>query len=143
MTKFYVACVSVIEKEDKVLMVREGKDGAEDLWALPGGSLEENEKLEKCVEREVKEETGLETEAEKLIGTYMMQGDTLEEKMFVFAFKSKPKTENIETRENDTVKEATFLDSENLEENRLRFTQLKQIIQDSKNPEANRDIKYL
>ncbi len=97
MTKFYITCVSVIEKEDKVLMVREGKDGAENKWALPSGGLEENEKLEECVERDVKEETGLETEAEKLIGTYMMQGDTLKEEMFVFAFKSQPKTENIET----------------------------------------------
>ncbi len=79
MTNFYIACVSVIEKEDKLLLVRKGKDGAEDLWALLGGSLEKIEKLEECVEREVKEGTGLETAAEKLIGTYMMHGDTLEE----------------------------------------------------------------
>jgi ADP-ribose pyrophosphatase YjhB (NUDIX family) len=44
----------VINDEDKILMIfRRGK------WDLPKGKLEDNEPLEVCAEREVKEETGL------------------------------------------------------------------------------------
>ena len=39
-------------------------------WGLPGGVLELDETLEQCVVREVKEETGLDIEAGRLIGIY-------------------------------------------------------------------------
>lgn len=41
-----------------------------DLWNLPGGKLEEGESPWEAVIREIKEETGLEAKAEKLIGVY-------------------------------------------------------------------------
>lgn len=44
----------IINDEGKILMIfRRGK------WDLPKGKLEDNEPLELCAEREVKEETGL------------------------------------------------------------------------------------
>ncbi|MGD1996233.1 MAG: NUDIX domain-containing protein [Anaerolineae bacterium] len=39
-------------------------------WGLPGGILERGERLEDCLVREVKEETGLEVRPEHLVGVY-------------------------------------------------------------------------
>ncbi|MBI2444642.1 MAG: NUDIX domain-containing protein [Candidatus Magasanikbacteria bacterium] len=41
-----------------------------DLWDLPGGKLESGEEQLKNVQREVKEETGLQIKPEKIIGIY-------------------------------------------------------------------------
>jgi 8-oxo-dGTP diphosphatase len=43
-----------------VLLIKRKNDPFKGYWALPGGFIEETETLEKCVEREIKEETGLE-----------------------------------------------------------------------------------
>lgn len=61
--KFEIVVSSVIERDGKFLLVQEKKhpereeDPHAGKWNLPGGSLELNEDLLKCAEREVKEET--------------------------------------------------------------------------------------
>jgi 8-oxo-dGTP diphosphatase len=39
-------------------------------WGLPGGVMERGERIETCLVREVREETGLEVEPQRLIGVY-------------------------------------------------------------------------
>ena len=41
-----------------------------DLWALPGGGHDAGESITNTVIREVREETGLDVEVERLVGTY-------------------------------------------------------------------------
>jgi ADP-ribose pyrophosphatase YjhB (NUDIX family) len=51
----------------ELLMVREAIDGG---WTLPGGWADVGESPRTAVEREVREESGLEVRAERLVGAY-------------------------------------------------------------------------
>ena len=54
----------VVFKDNSILFVREIDDG---LWSIPGGMVDQNETPRQAVEREVKEETGYNVKAEKLL----------------------------------------------------------------------------
>jgi len=57
MTKVAAA---IIRKGDKILICKRGAGGnCEFLWEFPGGKQEENESLEECLERELREELGV------------------------------------------------------------------------------------
>jgi 8-oxo-dGTP diphosphatase len=59
--------ISVVIIEDgKILLVKHRK-GSRQYWVLPGGRLEYGETFIDCAVREMKEETGLDVEAEKFI----------------------------------------------------------------------------
>lgn len=65
-----VTADGIVVKGDKVLLIRRGREPFKGSYALPGGFLEEGERLEDCVVREVREETGLRTEVVSLVGVY-------------------------------------------------------------------------
>ena len=65
-----VTADGVVVKGDKLLVIRRGKEPFEGSYALPGGFVEYGEKVDDCVVREVKEETGLSTEVVGLVGVY-------------------------------------------------------------------------
>ncbi len=60
----------IISKEDKILLIRRKNDPFKGRYALPGGFVEYGETVEDAVLREIKEETGLSTEINNLIGVY-------------------------------------------------------------------------
>ena len=59
------ACVAIFHN-DQILMVLH-KTAERTYWTLPGGGWEEGETIEQTAMREVKEETGLEVDVEKLL----------------------------------------------------------------------------
>jgi ADP-ribose pyrophosphatase len=61
---------AIVFKDRKVLLVRRGKPPARDLWAIPGGSVEVNETLQRAAEREIYEETGITIQALEPIYTF-------------------------------------------------------------------------
>lgn len=61
------ASAVVVNAEGKILLQRRRDN---DLWALPGGTMEIGESIGETVVREVKEETGLDVQPESLIGIY-------------------------------------------------------------------------
>ena len=58
--------VIVINAEKQILLVRHRK-GQRQYWVLPGGRLEYGEAFNECGIREIKEETGLDVEIEKVV----------------------------------------------------------------------------
>jgi ADP-ribose pyrophosphatase len=65
-----VAVGAIVFKDGKVLLVRRGKPPARDLWAIPGGSVEICETLQRAAEREIYEETGITIQAQEPIFTF-------------------------------------------------------------------------
>lgn len=55
---------------DGIVLVRRGREPYKGSYALPGGIVEYGETVEGAIKREVLEETGLRTEAVRLLGAY-------------------------------------------------------------------------
>ncbi len=58
----------VVFREKRILLVSEKADGGR--WTLPGGWADVNETPSQAVEREIREESGFVTRAEKLLAVY-------------------------------------------------------------------------
>ena len=56
----------ILNEENKMLLVKQHHEG-KDIWMVPGGGIEDNESSREAAVREVKEETGLDIEVEKLV----------------------------------------------------------------------------
>ena len=65
-----VAVGAVVFKDERVLLVRRGQPPSEDLWAIPGGSVEIGETLQEAAEREILEETGITVRAGEPVYTF-------------------------------------------------------------------------
>jgi ADP-ribose pyrophosphatase YjhB (NUDIX family) len=57
----------VVFRDEKLLLVRERADG---LWTLPGGWADVNDAPSEAVEREILEESGFKTRAERLLAVF-------------------------------------------------------------------------
>jgi ADP-ribose pyrophosphatase YjhB (NUDIX family) len=58
---------ALIKKRDEIVIVKREKDPWKGFWSIPGGVLNVGEKLDDAVKREVKEETNLEVEVDRLL----------------------------------------------------------------------------
>lgn len=63
-----------IDGEESVLLIRRGNEPYKDCWALPGGFLNPDETALAGARRELLEETGLEVEDLREIGTFTTPG---------------------------------------------------------------------
>ncbi|MGZ8162153.1 MAG: NUDIX hydrolase [Methylobacter sp.] len=57
----------VFNNQDQVLIIRRNQPPAMGLWSIPGGKLEAGESLADACKREIKEETGLDTEIKNIV----------------------------------------------------------------------------
>lgn len=60
--------VGIVNKDNKVLMIKKAKIEGDLLWVFPGGKVEEGETKEKACIREVFEETGINIQIKQILG---------------------------------------------------------------------------
>lgn len=58
---------ALIQRGDEIVVVKRENEPAKGLWSIPGGLLELGERVYDGVKREVKEETGLDVEINRLL----------------------------------------------------------------------------
>lgn len=59
-----------IDRDGSFLLLRRNQEPKKGVWNMPGGFVEPGEDGPEAISREVREETGLEIEVERLIGIY-------------------------------------------------------------------------
>ena len=59
---------AIVEKDYKLLLVRRKKDPFKGSLSFPGGKVDEGEKVEDAVKRELREETNLNIEPTDILG---------------------------------------------------------------------------
>lgn len=69
-----IACAGLIERNGKFLMIKESKDAVSDQWSIPAGRVEKGESLQDCIQREVKEESGVTANPNSIVGVYFHTG---------------------------------------------------------------------
>lgn len=101
--KIYVS--TVVEKKQKILMVREKKSQCYGKWNFPSGHVEEDEYITNAAIREVKEEINLDVNLTGLIAIYNNMFESFNSIAFVYSSEIKKeneirfnKDEIIETR---------------------------------------------
>ena len=60
----------IIEKDDKIVLIRRGFEPFKGMLAIPGGYMEAGETIENAATREAKEETSLDVELIDILGVY-------------------------------------------------------------------------
>ena len=110
----------IIEKDNKILMVKEAKKKCYGQWNFPAGHLEENETIKEAAIREVFEETGCKV---KLTGVLPVVHEFIKnENAVMVRFVAKIEKENIVFNENEIldVKWIDIEDIKNMKEDELR-----------------------
>lgn len=75
--------IGVIRNQGKFLVIKRSEEtSSSGLWTFPGGKVEKEETVKETVQREIKEETGLEPEVLKKGKSYMNTGELGEWKVF-------------------------------------------------------------
>jgi|ERR1700691_2161223 8-oxo-dGTP diphosphatase len=83
-SQFWIGVHGVIADRGRLLVLRRapGMLYQPGHWDLPGGHLTLGESLEECLEREVNEETGLQIEIERALGSYKAPPDPYVQVLF-------------------------------------------------------------
>lgn len=66
------AASAIVVRDDGAILLQRRRDN--DRWSVPGGAMEIGESILDCLHREVREETGLDIDTQRLIGIYSNPG---------------------------------------------------------------------
>lgn len=121
-----IICAGLIKHNDKILLVQENKTHIEDKWSLPAGRLEYGEKLSECVQREVFEETGLDSKPIGIVGIYFTKSNNT-----IIIYNMKVLDGDLKPQSND-VKNAKMVPISEIESYDLRSNYILKVLEDYK-----------
>eukprot|EP01097_Dermamoeba_algensis_P006904 TRINITY_DN430_c0_g1_i2.p1 TRINITY_DN430_c0_g1~~TRINITY_DN430_c0_g1_i2.p1 ORF type:complete len:179 (-),score=38.28 TRINITY_DN430_c0_g1_i2:49-585(-) len=98
----------VVNDKNEVLMVKEKNGPIKNIWKLPGGAVDPGEDLCHAAVREVFEETGIETEFDRIVCFRHSHSAPFQKSDIYFLCKLKPLTSEIKIQE-DEIAEAQWI----------------------------------
>jgi len=93
---------AVIEKDGKILIARRMRAFMGYHWEFPGGKLEENETLEECLKREIREELGIEISVGRLISS-RKHVLNCQSAIMLYAYQAQPLSGDITLTDHDEI----------------------------------------
>ncbi|MBD1373893.1 NUDIX hydrolase [Hazenella sp. IB182357] len=120
--KLVVVAVVLNKQRNKVLLLQRNEEPGEGLWAFPGGHVERGQDLFETLTSEVKEETGLFIEINKIIHTASYATDGIIQLTYEAIAENEEVIINIES------KKGCFFYFEEIPWDRLAFSSTKQIL---------------
>ena len=124
---------TIIQNDSKILLVKRKKDPFKQKMVLPGGFINEGERVEDAAIREVKEETSLDIEIDNILGVYSdpsrdPRGHVMST---VFIGKISDKSDKIAPIAGDDAASIKWVDLASIEEESFGFDH-KKILKDYK-----------
>ncbi|MEI6731373.1 MAG: NUDIX domain-containing protein [archaeon] len=107
-----VVCVMVKNKEGKLLITKRSKKPYKGHWVFPGGKVRIGESMAEASKREIREETGLEIEVDRVAGMYPTIAYNRDEVSFhanLVAVKARVKNENHKIQLDESMVEYKFI----------------------------------
>lgn len=99
--------ISALIKDKKILLIKRTRGDYIGLWGLPGGKIEKNEHVSEAAIREIKEESGIESNFKKHLGIvseHLMEEGTVIKHFLLHICELTPKTINISNNEEGQLK---------------------------------------
>lgn len=123
---------AIIQRESEILLIRRKKDPFKNMLALPGGFVNDNERVEEAIIREVSEETTLEIKLLDILGVYSDPNRDPRKHIMTTVFISEIKGDkSIEALAADDASEIVWIDLASVEKHTFGFDH-KKIINDYK-----------
>lgn len=115
------ACGILIEEEKILLIAHKGLSEAELMWLPPGGGVAYGERVDECLKREFKEETGLEIEVGEFLFIHEFIREPLHAVEIFFRVYKKSGGLNLGSdpelhKENQIMKDIQWMDKKSLEQ---------------------------
>lgn len=121
--KLPISVQLILEKENKILLMKRKNTGYEDgKYALPGGHVEANEEIRNALIREAKEEIGIDLDIQDINFYKVINRKVSPQQEYVdFIFKSNHWTGKITNEENNKCEEIIWVNKEDIPKNTLSF----------------------
>lgn len=116
----------VIQKDNKILLVKRKYEPYKGDWCLPAGFMEYDESPEKCAIRETKEEINLDVELDGLFGVYSGKDDPRTHAVLIMYW---AKVKGGELKPGDDAEEVRFFGKDEVPQN-IAFLAHRQIIKE-------------
>lgn len=114
---------AIIEKNDKIVLVKRRNKPFKNMFALPGGFVEYGETVEKAAIREAEEETGLKVRLKDILGVYSDPKRSPEKHTLAIVFVAEPVGGKLKA-DTDTI-EAKWFNLKNIDLKNLAFDHAK------------------